>query len=78
MPPPNEQRPLSGAPSASSTKPGIALQRTPVETNKETTRPRHLVHWAWQLDRAANRVAIWTGRLAAWATRRAVRKDGER
>jgi hypothetical protein len=27
-----------------------------------------LVRWCWQLDRAANRLTVWTGRLAAWAT----------
>lgn len=34
---------------------------------------RHVIlRWCWRLDRAANRLAVQTGRLAAWATRRAM------
>jgi hypothetical protein len=36
---------------------------------------RIILRWCWQLDAAANRLTIWTGRLAAWATRRAMRDD---
>jgi len=34
-----------------------------------------IVRWCWRLDRAANQLVMRTGRLAAWATRRAMGDD---
>jgi hypothetical protein len=37
---------------------------------------RHvIVRWCWRLDRAANRLVVQTGRLAAWAIRRAMENN---
>ena len=36
-----------------------------------------VVRWAWRLDAAANKVTEWTGRLAAAAVWRDMRRSGE-
>jgi hypothetical protein len=36
---------------------------------------RRLLRWCWRLDAAANLLVVWTGRLAGWATRRAMARE---
>jgi hypothetical protein len=36
-----------------------------------------IVRCCWRIDAAANRLTVYTGRLAAWATRWDMRRRGE-
>ena len=73
MGPPDEEEAPFGAPSTSS--PTTPHQEDHPEPTAIRRADKKLVRWCWQLDRGANRVTVWTGKLAAWATRRAMRRD---
>jgi hypothetical protein len=51
------------------TDPLAGLSRIPYECR--------LCRWCWRLDAAANQLAVWTGRLAARAVFRDMRRRGE-
>jgi hypothetical protein len=55
-------------------QPVVAGQRRAVISMAD----RRLLRCCWRLDDVSNRLVVLTGRLAAWATRRAMDREGDR